>query len=182
AERVLERARVRDAGLLAVALGIAYLGGQPESSMLVTLAAAAWFLHRLASARRARAGALRRPLLLAGGALVLGVALAAVMLIPFAEALHQSYDTSRAQPALPGRSLFTLLFPELWGRPDRAGLSLGPANFTERTLYVGVLPLLLALAGLFARRPRGPRLFFAVLGAVSLVVALDTGPLAKAAR
>jgi membrane protein YfhO len=182
AERLLERARLRDAGLLALALGIAYLGGQPESSMLVTLAVAAWFIYRVATARRTRAGALRRPTLLAGGALVLGVALAAVMLIPFAEALRQSYDTSRAQPALPGRSLLTVVFPELWGRPDRPGLSIGPSNFSERTLYVGVLPLLLALAGLFARRPRGPQLFFAVLGVVSLVVALDTGPLAKAAR
>jgi Bacterial membrane protein YfhO len=173
AERLVERGRIRDTGVLGLAFGAAYLGGQPESSMIVTLAVGGWVLFRRPALRTTA---------LAGGALALGVALAAVMLVPFAEALRQSYDTSRAQPALPGRSLLTLLFPEWWGRPDRPGLSLGPANFTERTLYVGALPLLLAVAGLCARRPRGPQLFFAVMGALSLVVALDTGPLTRGIR
>jgi hypothetical protein len=173
AERLVERARVRDAGVLGLGLGLAYLGGQPESSLIVTLAVAAWVAYRRPAVRTAALG---------GGALVLGVALAAVMLVPFAEALRQSYDTSRAQPALPGRSLLTLVFPEWWGRPDRAGLSLGPANFTERTLYVGALPLLLAVAGLFARRPRGPQLFFSAMGVVALLVAVNTGPLTKGIR
>jgi hypothetical protein len=69
------------------------------------------------------------------------------------------------------------VFPDYWGRPDRATEIVGPANFTERTLYIGVLPTLLAVAGLVARRPRAPQLFFAVLAAVTLLLALDTGPL-----
>ncbi|HEY1595827.1 MAG TPA: YfhO family protein, partial [Thermoleophilaceae bacterium] len=180
AERLVERRRVRDAGLLALAFGLAFLGGQPESSMLVTLAVAGWVVYRLLAGS---SGSGRGSVVaLAVCALVLGVGLAAVMLIPFGEALRQSYDTSRAEPALPLRSLLSVVFPEFWGRPDRAGLSVGPANFTERTLYVGALPLLLAVAGLCSRRPRGPQLFFAGLTLVALLVALDTGPITKAVR
>ena len=46
-------------------------------------------------------------------------------------------------------------------------------------MYAGALPLLLAAAGLVARRPRGPQLFFAGLAVVSLAVALDTGPFSR---
>lgn len=180
AERLIERRRVRDAGLLGLALGIAYLGGQPESSMLVTLAVAGWVVYRLVAAGPRTVSV--NVVALAAGALLLAVGLAAVMLIPFGEALRQSYDTSRAQPPLPLRSLLSAVFPEFWGRPDRAGLSVGPANFTERTLYVGALPLLLAVAGLLPRGRRGPQLFFAGLAVVSLLVALDTGPITKAVR
>jgi hypothetical protein len=172
-ERLVERRRPRDAGLLALALGLAYLGGQPESSLIVTLAAGAWLLYRNREART---------LALAGGALVAGVALAAVMLVPFVEALRQSFDVSRSQPPLSGKSVLTLVFPEFWGRPDRPGFSGGPDNFTERTLYVGALPLLLAVAGLCARRPRGPMLFFAALAFVALVVGVDTGPITRVVR
>jgi hypothetical protein len=61
-----------------------------------------------------------------------------------------------------------LFFPKHWGI-----LGAGPANFAERTMYAGALPLLLAAAGLVAGRPRGPQLFFAGLAVVSLAVALD---------
>ena len=47
-------------------------------------------------------------------------------------------------------------------------------------MYAGALPLLLAAAGLVARRPRGPQLFFAGLAVVSLAIALDTGPFSRA--
>jgi hypothetical protein len=172
AERLCRTGTVRDAAGLAAVVGLAWLGGQPESALLVTLPAAAWFQHRLPG----RPGTARRSLL-AAGALALGLALAAVMLLPLKEALDASASTSRSQPPLPLKAAASLLVPEYWGRPDRAGEIPGPVNFTERTLYVGVLPTLLAAAGLLARRPRGPQLFFAALAAVALVVGFDTGPI-----
>ena len=115
------------------------------------------------------------PALLCAGGLALGVALAAVMLLPLHEALGQSGGSDRSGAPLPLRVLGALAVPEYWGRPDRADAA-GPVNFTERTLYAGALPLLLAVAGLFARRPRGPQLFFAGLAVVALALAVDTGP------
>ncbi len=179
-DRLCRTGRVRDAAALAAALGVAYLSGQPESGLIVSLATAAWVIHRLASARPPRDEMLRA-VILAAGAAALGAALAAVMILPFVEALRESHDTSRSVPPFPTNVGITPFFPGYWGRPDRAAVA-GPGNFTERTLYVGVLPTVLAAAGLFARRPRGPQLFFAGLAVGSLAVAIDTGPIAKAVR
>lgn len=173
-EVLCRRRTVWAAAALGGALGIAFLGGQPESSLLVSLAAVGWFVHRLIGASLSRRESVRL-LLLAAFAGVLGVMLGAVMLLPFVEALHQSYSSSRAGPPLAAKAIITLFFPKYWG----VG---GPSNFTERTLYLGALPTLLAAAGLLTRRPRGPRLFFAGLAVVALAVALNTGPLSRAVR
>jgi hypothetical protein len=182
AERLCRSGKIPDSAALAAALGVAYLGGQPESSLFVSLAAAGWFVYRLAAMRPARREVLRRGALALGAAL-LGGAVAAVMLVPFAEALGESTNVSRSQPALPLKTVLGLVFPEYWGRPDRTDIGItGVSNFTERTGYVGALPLILGAAGLVARRPSGPQLFFAGMVAISLVVAFDTGPAASAAR
>src|SRR3954454_2212528 len=97
ADRLCRSGTVRDAGLVALALGIAFLGGQPESGLIVSLATAAWVIHRLIGARPARGERARR-LLLGGAAAVLGAALAAVMLLALLEAIHQHLDASRPQP------------------------------------------------------------------------------------
>lgn len=169
-DRVCLNGTVRDAALLALVLGLAWLGGQPEAALIVSLAAAAWIAYRLLALGLPRAELLRRAAL-AVGAAVLGAGIAAVMLLPLNQVLGQSVNSSRSNPPLPGSSILSIFFPEYWGRPDRAGWpNGGPVNFTERTLYLGALPFLLAFAGLFARRPRGPQLFFAAMGAISLVV------------
>jgi hypothetical protein len=168
ADRLCRSEAVRDAAALAALIGLAWLGGHPESALLVSLATAGWVATRLRSLRGA---------LLAAAAAVIGVALSAVMLLPLIEALREALSTSRSQPPLPLKAVGSLALPEYWGRPDRAGEIPGPVNFTERTLYAGVLPLLLAAAGLIARRPRGPQLFFAALAAVALIVSFDTGPI-----
>ena len=171
ADRLCWRGTVRDMALLALALGIAYLGGQPESSLIVSLATAAWVIHRLIGAGLVRRDLVRRGILCVLAA-ALGAALAAVMLLPLAEALHQSVATSRAEPPLATRAIITLFFPKYWA-------SGGPDNFAERTLYLGALPTLLSAAGLAAKRPRGPQLFFAGLALVSMIVAFNTGPISR---
>ena len=180
AERLCARGRPRDAAALAVATGLAVLGGQPESALLVGLTIAAWTAYRLIEREDKRESALRA--LLAAGAGLLGLALGAVVVVPFVEALGQSSDVSRSGPPLPLRSVASVLFPDWWGRLDRAGPADGPSNYVERTLFLGVLPTLLAAAGLVARRPRGPQVFFAALTVASLVVALDLGPITDAIR
>lgn len=171
ADRLCRRGSVRDAGLLGLALGTTYLGGQPESSLIVSVATAAWVIHRLIGARLARHELARRAMLcvLAAG---LGAALAAVMLVPLFEALHQSVSGSRSEPPLATQFTATLFFPKYW-------ISGSPDNFAERTLYLGALPTLLAAGGLAAKRPRGPQLFFAGLALVSILVAFNTGPISR---
>ncbi|MBN1528594.1 MAG: YfhO family protein [Thermoleophilaceae bacterium] len=182
AERLCRRGGVADAGLLALAVGLAWLGGHPQSALIVTLPAVAWTAVRL---RGPGEGSIGRRARLAAMAGVVGIGLAAVMLAPFLEALGQSNDTSRGGGVpLEPRALLAFVFPEYWHRPEvNFQLSLeGPSAFPERTAYFGALPLMLALAGLVRRRPSGPQLFFAGLAAVALVTAVDAGPLTDAIR
>jgi hypothetical protein len=168
AERTWRTGDVRDAAGLGLTFGVAWLGGQPESGLFVTITTAAWLLYRAGADRPPLGHALRR-LGLAAGAAVLGLALAAIMLIPFGEALQQAEHASRSQAPTSLSALLTLAFPDYWAAGG------GPINYVERTFYVGALPLMLAAAALVVRRPRGPRLFFAGLVLVALVAALNTG-------
>ena len=178
-ERLARSGSVPDAAALAGVLGIAFLGGHPASALIVAIAAAAWIAYRIAALDLSRPAAARRAGLAAAAGL-LGAAIGAVMLLPLFEALGQSWNYSRSQPPLPIRSGLSLFFPEYWGRADR-GPDLGPLNFTERTIYAGAVPAILAVAGLAARRPSGPQFFFAGLALAGLLLALDTGPIASAA-
>ncbi len=166
-ERLVKAGRVRDAGWLGLAVGLAWLSGQPESALLVCLPVAVWIGWR-ADARRTR--------LLGAAAGAVGVAMGMVMLLPLVEALRHAAETSRAGAPLPLRSALSLFAPEWWGRPDGGAQVPGPSNFTERTLYAGAVPTLLAVAGLAGRRVSAPQVFFAALALVGVLVAWDTGP------
>jgi hypothetical protein len=174
-DRLCRTGAATDAAALGATLGVAYLGGQPESALIVSLATAGWLVARLAAARPHRPE-LARTMVLAGGAVVLGLAIAAVMLLPFIEALRESSNPSRSGPPMPTKAALSIFFPEYWPTTS------GPSNFTERTLYVGVLPTMLAAAGLVARRPRGPQWYFAGVALVAVAVAFDTGPVSDFAH
>jgi hypothetical protein len=81
AERLCRGGRVRDAAALGGLLGLSYLGGQPESGLIVSLATASWTVYQLWVADVLRRDLARR-IALAAAAVVLGVAIAAVMLAP----------------------------------------------------------------------------------------------------
>ncbi len=98
--------------------------------------------------------------LVMGLAVLLAVALAAVQLLPTAEYLAQSqrasaveYDYAMNYSFWPWH-LLTLLAPGMFGSPA-SGDYWGFANYWEDAIYVGLLPLLLALGVLFRRAAAG---------------------------
>ena len=168
-EGVLRRGRRRDAALLAAVWTMALLGGHPESAFISGLLLAGWAIWRLTDSRvhRRRAG-----ILLAGG-LALGTAAAAVVLLPFIEALDQSYDTGRgSERGLEPRYALSLLVPEAWGRPDRAYHDIASSNYLERTVYVGAMSLLLAVTAVLCWSRPAVR-FFAIAALVASVFAFE---------
>ena len=173
--RLCRKGRPIDAAALGGVTGLVFLGGHPQSAMIVSLPTVAWVTYRL-FAEDLSASPVKRRAALAIGAGGLGLALGSVMLLPFVEALRNSYEASRGGPALDVQAGISFLFPDYWNRPDRSYVVGGPANFSERTAYFGALPILLAVGGLAARRPRGPEAFFALLALVALAVAFDSGP------
>jgi hypothetical protein len=179
AGRAARGRRTADVLGLIVAVGLLLCTGSPEFIAIGGGGATAFALYELLRAPAGgetspRASRARRLALIVGGALG-GVALAAVAVLPFAAYLGVANTVSRGGPPdYPNNIALGFLFPELWGRPDLAIGQFGPINYLERTAYFGALPVLLALAGLAARRPRGAHLFWGAFTIVAGLIALNT--------
>ena len=165
ADRLADEAKARDAGVLAALIGFALLGGNPQSAVIAVVPPVLWFAMQAIRARRTVALPRASGLYLLAGAL--GVMLAAVVLVPFAELTGQATELTRTGGPYQLNFLFGLVTPELWGRPDKFQIAGGPFNYFERTAYLGAIPLVLAAAGIVMRRT-APQYFFAALGAASL--------------
>ena len=159
------RARCRSTALMAIVVGIGFLGGHVETSVDILLGVGLYFLirwHQLGWSRaRARTERLSPLLLLAGGWL-LGAGLGGAQLVPFLEWLPLSAEAgARAggsafvifdPAALKNLALLPLfLFPNLYNNPtwDSPYFDFLPwgRNFHSDILWVGVLPFLLAIVG-----------------------------------
>jgi hypothetical protein len=164
----------RPAAGLAVTTGLVLGGGHPHTGAAGFLLGALYALF--AAGRTARPWpALAR----VSVGLALGLALVAVQVLPFLEYLSMSrlylWRNSYALNPFhqPLAALPTLLLPQLWGHPD-AGNYIGPSNYLEQTLYVGVPTLLLAAAALTSRSHRATAWFFAGVATVALLVIMGT--------
>jgi hypothetical protein len=194
AARVVDLGGRRDVLLLAAAAAGLLLAGHPETALYAFLLAAAFTAHRLARRRAdgARVGAPGwRSVGGAGGALLLGAALAAPAVLPTALYLPQTLRAARlAEPPPPppvaaageraAKRLVPLVAPQSFGN-DRYAAYWGGENVNEDASgFVGgalLVAALLALAGLGRRADRLPqeRLMAAALGLSLIVVALPPG-------
>jgi len=159
--------------------GAALLGGHPQSVLQSALLLVPWWIACRAWDR----DDVQRHVRAAGAfvlAAVLAAAIGAVMWLPLSGALDDSYGASRAADPESVQTVVASALPEFWGRPDGNNFG-GPGNWAERSIYVGVIPLLLALAGL--RRPRRPpQTFLAFAALVPVLVAVDFPVLGDAVR
>ena len=166
------------AGLGAV-VGLQFLAGHAETSVHFCGALAIYALVRLlvsGSGRWRRLGAVA----VAGG---LGVALAAVQLVPFIELLRQ--DTFYAERVASGigsghlglLNVLTMMIPNRLGTPALTGL--GPApNYNEGVAFAGVWALALAPVGFWWLRSRRASAAWCLAGLGLLSAAVVYGPLA----
>ncbi len=184
ARRVSVRGSLGATALLGLAMGMACLGGHPESAAFVLAATAAYAAFELIAERaRGRTAAesmigprwtepLASRAALVGAGLLLGLGVGAIVTAPLLELLGQSASVQRGGPGYPFQFAWASFFPELWGNPSKAFTG-GPANFNERTAYIGALPLLLAVATLGRRRPR-EQWFLIVMTIVLLATIFNT--------
>jgi hypothetical protein len=156
-------ARCRSAALMALVVGIGFLGGHVETSVDILLGVGLYFLIRWHQLGWSRAPAVKErlsPLLLFAGGWVLGAGIGAAQLFPFLEWLPLSAEAG----ARAGGSAFVMfdvaalknlamlplfVFPNLYNNPtwDPPYFNFLPwgRNFHSDMLFVGVLPFLLAI-------------------------------------
>jgi hypothetical protein len=158
---------------LALLVGLTFLGGHPETTFHLLVATVVFFAFRVWLAR----GALLRPALVFGAALVAGTALAAVMLVPLLELFLHSGDYARRLDMPAGhteaRFLGAFFLFDYWGRPTQTPL---PASIlSNRGFYAGGITLMLAAAALVLR-PTATRVAVAGFGALALAVVVGADP------
>ena len=198
-ERALRSGSWRQHLLCGIALALSCLGGHPQITAYIMLAFGLY-----AAVRGLQVGKLVQSALAAVASLALANALAAAQLIPTLELAQNSlrYATpigDALATALPSRHLILYLIPEFFGTPADhnywGNLRELPINYFETACYVGIPSLFLAVYGVLfvplsgtsaqrggpegmlpARhsRLRSPAVFFAVLLAAAILVALGT--------
>ncbi len=140
---------------LAILLTLQWLAGHWQTAWYTWLLLAGWIFARAVSSRPMWKGLLRGVVLLAGGGLV-AFLLGAAQFLPTVEYWLVSQraggiglETAGTYSFWPWR-LIGLIAPGFFGNPA-TGNYWGYANFWEDAIYIGVLPLLLAIAAVIQR-------------------------------
>jgi hypothetical protein len=169
---VRERRPVRDTALLALFVGLAVLGGHPESVLISLLCAGVFALVLLLAISRGRSDLVRlgrRAGCLLGG-VVGGFALAAPLWIPGAQVIAaSSHSASKGYTSLPHTNLVSLGVSTFYGLPVLHHAYFGSLNYYVADSYVGFGALALAVVTLVCRWRR-PEV--AALAGVGLLCAL----------
>ncbi|MFC2015864.1 YfhO family protein [Chloroflexota bacterium] len=143
--------------LAALALACAMLAGHPQTAMYVVYTVVAYGLY-MAHVSGARFTASRLLSLLL--VLVLGAALAAVQLVPtlgfIARSTRAGLDYESVSWGFPLAEVTHLLYPGYFGGSPQ---------------YVGILPMILAIASVFAKRLKRQVIFWFAVGATAFVLA-----------
>jgi hypothetical protein len=178
-ERVIHAPGRKRLALLAVIAALVAFSGHPEMTFHVLLGASLYALWLIGSWRGHNFQTRLRRMALWVGGMALGVALAAVQLLPFITRLPQTLGTvirsdNYSGIAIPLQGALTWLVPNLWGNLAINHAYWGPRNYNEEVWYAGVVALALAGVALLALRQRERR---AEIGFFALLVVVFAGML-----
>jgi len=188
-ERLVQRHRALDALPLAAVVASMLLGGFPAVTGMALYCAALYFLVRVIMVHRPQWMTIVSATLSAGLGLIIGVALSAFQLLPFANQLSVvNFDNRVQDPSIrsPLSSLITTMVPDAKGLCI-AGVSSGP-NPIENLAFIGVAAIALCVVAItmrargVERTQRGVVGFLAVAVVVVVVLGWVGGPLLSLAQ
>jgi len=169
--------------LFTLATASLILGAQPQYTVYVALACGLFLLWRFwLTARWGNAPkGLRRAALLTGAfglSALLAAGISTVQLLPFLELAQRSSRSVAGPPlaygtSMPPANLITMFLPHYFGSPglDSYWGQGWVGAYAETAIYLGFVPVLLALIGCFSNRQRKV-LFFAALAVFSFIFSL----------
>jgi hypothetical protein len=172
-EAFLRHKELKYALLSGIPLSIQVLAGHPQYVFYSTLAASLYFLFAILLRRELS----ELPYFVAGLALFLifGLSLSGIQLLPTLELVRYSVREALSYEwvsafSLPPEKIITLVVPDFFGNLVDAPYW-GKNYLWEMSIYLGVIPLCLAIVGLTLDR-RKPAIVFALIAAISLLLAL----------
>jgi hypothetical protein len=175
-----QRSALSNALWLALVIGFGVLAGHAQTAVYGLALVSFYFAWRTFSSRKTLRLSIPRSLMLFAVAVLLGLGLAAIQLLPAAELTRESqraggldYTKIMTHSFWPLR-LLTMLSPDFFGNPAQSNFW-GYDNYWENAAYIGVIPILLALVAIWNRLRRkvtqGPIGFLATTAVVSLILA-----------
>lgn len=173
AQWCIRRGDIWSALLAGVPVGLAFLAGHTPSFLYIAAIWLAFLIYDLVFGEQRRLVVVRQAAVM----LLMGLGLASVQLLPFAQLSLASQRLSTADYtfatdySLPPAHLVTLLLPEFFGEPTRIGYWSVP-TFEELTYYAGLLALLGTVLAL--RRPTRLTWFYLLLLVLGLWMALGS--------
>jgi hypothetical protein len=174
-DRMIDRPHIGYAALMAMVVALMLLAAHPQMAYMSLLGGGVYALTRLALIRKERERA-ALSLFSMIGVLTLGGLAACVQILPilqlFVLSTREALNWSTANRFVfrPGH-LINFLFPHFFGNPS-TGSYFAPGNVWEACVYIGWLPLLLALYTAVRHIRRPAVLFFTLFGAISLWLAM----------
>jgi hypothetical protein len=175
-ERFLQERTIRAAMPISIVAALMLLQGFPAVTGWSIYAVGAYVAVRWLTRRGDSLLRGARDLAAVAGALVLGLGIAAVQIVPFLNRLPEIAEERGGGDGLPGFGLATMAVPTIFGSCGGHGeLGLwGPKHDVELNAFIGVVALVLILVGVTRPAPegvrRGVRGFFT--GAALLTAAL----------
>jgi hypothetical protein len=173
AESLVRSPHSRSVALLGLVLGLQWLSGHAQTAWYTLVLLVAWVVYRA----RSNSGLTRTTILALVAAGTLAFAIAAAQLIPTLEYASVSNRAGDLDPEFaltysfwPWRAL-GLVAPDLFGNPGTADYW-GYGNFWEDAIYVGVLPILLAVGALATKGIGRIKWFLLGIAAIAFLLGL----------
>ncbi|HEX6383414.1 MAG TPA: YfhO family protein [Anaerolineae bacterium] len=167
-ELALQKQSLRFAAVAAAAMGLAILGGQFQFALVFTIVFGLYALGRALEMRLEQSRVSLSPIVVYLIIVALGVLLSGILLLPATEFLGVSrriVERGLNDP-LPWQQFITLIVPNFYGNPAKVASYWGVGNFSEGTIYAGVVALLPACIAPLTQK----RFFTRFIALVTLVV------------
>lgn len=139
---------------LAFFVAFSFFAGHLTTSYVILLALIFYFLIRLYQKFKDGGNEAIKPILFFGGAIAAGLILSGVQLLPSIELVKYSTRANVSQANFDFgqyqlKYLAMFISPYIYGDPSRGTWDISQENYWENIGYIGIVPLMLGIAGIF---------------------------------